>query len=296
MDPAGAGLSLAGETRLALVTGLSGSGKRTVLSALEDVGHLTVDNLPVDLLEQFVTWCQESALAERAALVVDIREGEGLTRFPALYGEIRKILPTVMVYLEASDVVLQRRFSETRRPHPVDGANVMASIAAERALMEPIRQLADIVLDTSRFNVHDLRRTVQRMAGGLQNSPKLRITLGSFGFKYGPPPDADMTLDVRFLPNPNYETGCRQLTGRDPRVVQFLEGYPQTRGFFGRAMNLLEYVVPRYAEEGKSYLAIYFGCTGGRHRSVYIANAAASRLKAAGYDVRVQHRDIDKER
>lgn len=294
--PEGPGaLARAGQARLVVVTGLSGSGKGTVLRALEDAGFYTVDNLPVDLMKPFVDVGPLTEDAGRAALVVDIREGPALGHFPATFAEVRKSLPATLVFLGAADTVLQRRFSETRRPHPAGGASVAESVAAERALLEPIRALADLELDTSRYNVHDLRRKVLEIFQGQRDDSDLRVTVGSFGFKYGPPLDGDLVLDVRFLPNPNYEPTCRHLTGRDAEVVQFLEAYSETGEFLERAMGLLDFVVPRYASEGKSYLSIYFGCTGGHHRSVYLAEAAAKRFEAKGRQVRVQHRDIDKE-
>ena len=289
------GVEQAGEARLVVVTGLSGSGKGTVLRALEDAGFYTVDNLPVDLMKPFVEAGPLTQDGGRAALVVDIREGPALGHFPAIFAQIRKSLSAALVFLQAADAVLQRRFSETRRPHPAGCASVAESVAAERALLAPIRAQADLELDTSRYNVHDLRRKVLEIFQGQRDESDLRVTVGSFGFKYGPPLDGDLVLDVRFLPNPNYEPTCRHLTGRDAEVVQFLESYPETGEFLERAMGLLDFVVPRYAAEGKSYLSIYFGCTGGHHRSVYLAEAAAKRFAAMGRQVRVQHRDIDKE-
>ena len=289
------GFELASAARLVFVTGLSGSGKGTVLRALEDVGYYTVDNLPVDLIAPFVDSGHWEDVSEKAALVVDIREGEALARFPHVYSEVRQSRPSVLVYLEASDEALLRRFSETRRPHPARAPTVAESVAAERTLLAPIRTFADLELDTSPYNVHDLRRKALAIFGGSGDTTALRLTVGSFGFKYGPPLDGDLVLDVRFLPNPNYEPGCRELTGRDGRVAQFLESYDETTQLMERVMDLLDFVVPRYAEEGKSYLSVYFGCTGGRHRSVYIAEAVASRFVRAGRHCRVQHRDIDKD-
>ena len=295
MGAAPTGFEGAARARLVVLTGLSGSGKGTVLRALEDAGFDTVDNLPVDLIQPFVRSGPFSEPDGRAALVVDIREGEALARFPQVYSEIRRTVPSILVYLEASDDVIQRRFSETRRPHPARAATVAQSIAAERLLLQPIRALADVELDTSPFNVHDLRRRMLRVFQGADAATELRLTVGSFGFKYGPPLDGDLVLDVRFLPNPNYEPGCRNLTGRDAAVQAFLERYSETTDFLDRTMHLLDFVVPRYAAEGKSYLSIYFGCTGGRHRSVYMADAAAARLSQGGRAARVQHRDIDKD-
>ena len=296
MPAAPSGFERAAEARLVVLTGLSGSGKGTVLRALEDAGFDTVDNLPIELIDPFLGSGRLASPADRAAIVVDIREGEALGSFPGIYRRIRSSIPAFLVFLEASDEALQRRFSETRRPHPAGAATVAESIAAERSLLVPIRALADMELDTSSFNVHDLRRKVLTLFQGEGAATALRVTVGSFGFKYGPPLDGDLVLDVRFLPNPNYEPGCRSLTGQDGPVRAFLEGYEQTGEFLERAMSLLDYIVPRYAEEGKSYLSIYFGCTGGRHRSVYMADAVAARMARAGRDVRVQHRDLDKDR
>ncbi len=295
MDAAPTGFERAASASLVVLTGMSGSGKGTVLRALEDAGFDTVDNLPVDLIRPFVASRRCAEPRRRAALVVDIREGEALVRFPEVYAEIRRAVPAFLVYLQASDEALQRRFSETRRPHPAGAPTVAESLAAERLLLEPIRSLADVELDTSTFNVHDLRRKMMRVFQGRAEKTELRLTVGSFGFKYGPPLDGDVVLDVRFLPNPNYEPGCHNLTGKDAEVGAFLEQYSVTRDFLERTMGLLEFVVPRYAEEGKSYLSIYFGCTGGRHRSVYLADIVAARLARSSRAVRVQHRDIDKD-
>ena len=285
----------AASARLVVVTGLSGSGKGTVLRALEDAGFYTVDNLPVDLIGPFVRSGHWSEPSGRAALVVDIREGEALGRFPEIFSDIRRSEPAVLVYLETSDQELQRRFSETRRPHPARAPTVAESIAAERALLAPIRSLADLELDTSPFNIHDLRRKVLGIFHAHGEKTQLRVMVGSFGFKYGPPLDGDLVFDVRFLPNPNYEPGCRNLNGRDTAVARFLESYDETSELMDRVVHLLDFVLPRYADEGKSYLSIYFGCTGGRHRSVYIAEAVAARFESKGQGVRVQHRDIDKD-
>lgn len=295
MGRAPAAFRKAARAKLVVVTGLSGSGKGTVLRALEDAGYYTVDNLPVDLIRPFVASGYAASAPKGAALVVDIREGDWLGRFPGVYGAIRRIEPAVLVYLEASDEALLRRFSETRRPHPARAGTVAESLVAERALLAPIRALADLEIDTSGFNVHDLRRKVLRIFLERGGATDLRVTIGSFGFKYGPPLDGDIVLDVRFLPNPNYEPACRTLTGRDAKVARFLESYAETGDLMRRVTDLLEFVLPRYSAEGKSYLSIYFGCTGGRHRSVYIAEAVAAQLRAAGRAVRLQHRDIDKD-
>lgn len=295
MGRAPAAFRQAARARLVFVTGLSGSGKGTVLRALEDSGFYTVDNLPIDLITPFVQSRHWTSTSARAALVVDIREGEALGRFPRIFNKVRRREPSVLVYLEASDAELLRRFSETRRPHPARASTVAKSVEAERALLAPIRALADLELDTSAFNIHDLRRKVLEVFEGPDTRTNLRVTVGSFGFKYGPPLDGDLVIDVRFLPNPNYEPGCRNLTGRDAQVATFLESYDETHELMRHVTNLLDFVLPRYAREGKSYLSVYFGCTGGRHRSVYIAETVAARFDEAGRRVRVQHRDIDKD-
>lgn len=295
MVPPSSPRSIAAHAGLVVVTGLSGSGKGTVLRALEDAGFDTVDNLPVELIQPFLASGRLANTAVRAAIVVDIREGRALARFPQVYSRVRRGQTTFLVYLGASNEAIQRRFSETRRPHPARRDTVAQSIDAERELLRPIRALADLEIDTSLFNVHDLRREILRIFLGSGRAADLRLTVGSFGFKYGPPLDADLVLDVRFLPNPNYEPGCRELTGKDAAVQSFLESYPETGELLDRTMNLLDFVVPRYAEEGKSYLSVYFGCTGGRHRSVYIADTVADRMLRGGQPVRVQHRDIHKE-
>ncbi len=290
-----AGFRKAASARFVVISGLSGSGKGTVLRALEDAGYYTVDNLPVELIQAFLDSGAGRKSARGAAAVVDIREGGMLRDFPRVFREIRRTRPAVLVYLEASDQALLRRYSETRRPHPARAGTVSESLKAERLLLAPIRALADVELDTSAFNVHDLRRKALGIFLKTNTATDLRVTVGSFGFKYGPPLDGDLVLDVRFLPNPNYEPGCRNLTGRDAAVSAFLESYEETGELLRRVNGLLDFVLPRYSAEGKSYLSIYFGCTGGRHRSVYIAEEVAARFRQAGRAVRLQHRDIDKD-
>ncbi len=286
---------LPGDSRLVILTGYSGSGKGTALKALEDIGYYPVDNLPVDLIQPFADMCRNSTEIGQSVLVVDIRERESLARFPTIYKKISQQTQTTLLFLEASDNVLQRRFSETRRPHPVGSGSVLESIAEERTLLQPIQQLADTILDTSRYNVHELRRKVYGLFGSSIETPRLLLTVGSFGFKYGVPIDSDLILDVRFLPNPNYEPSYRNKTGKDPEVAAFIQKYPQTEQFQKKVLDLLGFLLPHYAEEGKSYLSVYFGCTGGRHRSVYLADSIAAKLSGSDYKLSVQHRDIEKE-
>ena len=281
--------------QLVIITGLSGSGKGTVLKVFEDMGFYPVDNLPVDLIPTFAELCRTSAEISRAALVVDIREGEALTRFPRIYEELKALIPSQLIFLGATDGVLQRRFSETRRPHPVGGPSVQDSIKLERDLMRPIEELADVNIDSSRFNIHELRHEIKAMFDGAAAAPALRITIGSFGYKHGVPTDGDLIFDVRFLPNPHYEPGCRYLTGKDRVVADFVAKFPQTHEFIKRTTEMIAFLLPHYIEEGKSYLTIYFGCTGGRHRSVFIAETIAGHLVHDHSGVKLYHRDIEKE-
>ncbi|MGH9786802.1 MAG: RNase adapter RapZ [Terriglobia bacterium] len=290
------------ETDLVILTGMSGSGKGSVLKAFEDLGYYCVDNLPVDLIPKFAELCRSSREMRRVALVVDIREGTGLKRFPALYRRIQRakrgqdvVSHPLLIFLQASDEALLHRFSETRRPHPLAGGRPLREgIAAERKLLAPIRDLADLVIDTSRFNVHDLRRYIADHFSGASADRSLVISCGSFGYRYGLPPDSDLVFDVRFLPNPNYIPRFQPLSGKDPAVAKYIRSFPQTKEFTRRISDLLAYLIPHYIREGKSYLTISFGCTGGRHRSVLIAETIAKNLERCGYGTKVAHRDVGK--
>lgn len=290
------------ESDLVILTGMSGSGKGSVLKAFEDVGYYCVDNLPVDLIPKFAELCRSSREMRRAALVVDIREGTALERFPALYRQIQRakrqkdvVSRPLLIFLQASDEVLLRRFSETRRPHPLAaGRPLRAGIAAERKLLAPIRDLADLVIDTSRFNVHDLRRYIGEHFSRAATDRSMVISCGSFGYRYGVPPDSDLVFDVRFLPNPNYIPRFQPLTGKHPAVAKYIRSFPQTEEFTRRIADLLAYLIPHYIREGKSYLTISFGCTGGRHRSVLIAETIAENLAKRGVRTQVAHRDVGK--
>ncbi len=291
-------LSLTGAAHapeLVIITGLSGSGKGTVLRSLEDMGYYSVDNLPIDLMEKFAELTQSSPAIRAAALVVDIREGAALEHFPALYAKLRRKIQTRLIFLEADDATIVRRFSETRRPHPLGRIDSVAqSVLKERKTLKAIRGLADIVVDTSRFNVHDLRAYIQEKLKGEGKDLTIAIYVTSFGYRHGVPADSDLVFDVRFLPNPNYIPEYKQLTGRNPKVAKFIRSFPQTGEFIERVADLLRYLLPHYIEEGKSYLTISFGCTGGHHRSVMIAEDIAKRLSKAGYAAKVAHRDISK--
>ena len=280
---------------LVILTGLSGSGKGTVLRVFEDMGFYAVDNLPIDLIPTFAELCRHSPEISRAALVVDIREGGGLKKFPGIFQELQKQNRVFLLFLEAEDDILQRRFSETRRPHPLGTeTTVLNSIRTERKALRPIEKLADLILDTSQFNIHDLRRLIVTRFRNPGDTPRLLVSVNSFGFKHGVPTDSDLVFDVRFLPNPNSVPGCKSLTGKHPKVIRYVRSFPQTGEFIGRISDLLLYLVPHYEREGKSYLTIGFGCTGGRHRSVIIAEAISRNLSGTGIEVKVAHRDIRK--
>jgi UPF0042 nucleotide-binding protein len=277
---------------LVIITGMSGSGKASVLKAFEDLGYYCVDNLPVELIPQFAELAVQSSEIRRTALVVDVREGSKFDKLPGILKSVRRMIPTKVVFLEASDAVLLRRFSETRRPHPLGmDSSVKSALKAERHHLGAIRGLADFVLDTSKFNVHELRALITQRFHEQSSQKSLLISCVSFGFRQGVPEDADLVFDVRFLPNPHFVPEFRPLTGRDKRVAKYIRSFPQTREFIARISDLLVYLIPHYIHEGKSYLTIAFGCTGGQHRSVMIAEDVAKRLRHSDYRVKVVHRD-----
>jgi len=283
------------QSELVIITGMSGSGKASVLKAFEDLGYYCVDNLPVRLIPRFAELVGQSAEIARTALVVDVREGKQLEELPAIVKSVRRMIATRMIFLEASDAVLLRRYSETRRPHPLGtNAPVKASLTAERRHLQHIRAMADLVIDTSKFNVHELRAHITELFQKRETARKILVSCVSFGFKQGVPEDADLVFDVRFLPNPHFVPEFRPLTGRHPKVAKYIRSFPQTTEFIQRISDLLIYLLPHYIHEGKSYLTIAFGCTGGQHRSVMIAEDVAKRLKQAGYRVNVSHRDSPK--
>ena len=278
---------------LVVITGMSGSGKGSVLKAFEDLGYYCVDNLPVDLISTFAELCRKSQEISRAALVVDVREGQALERFPATYRKLTSDVSTKLLFLEASDESLVRRYSETRRPHPLaEEQPIVQAIQAERQRLKKIRALADTVIDTTKFNVHELRSLVCERFQGTVRARSLLISCTSFGYRNGVPPDSDLVFDVRFLPNPNYILQFRPLSGKHPRVAKYIKSFPQTMEFINRISELLIYLIPHYIREGKSYLTIAFGCTGGQHRSVAIADAIGKRLAISGFKAKAVHRDI----
>lgn len=277
---------------LVVITGMSGSGKASVLKAFEDLGYYCVDNLPVDLIPRFAELSRHSEF-ERTALVVDIREGRQLKKIPHMLEQLRKSVDLKVIFLEANEQVLVRRFSETRRPHPLGkDERVPDAIARERQLLNEIRNLSDVIIDTSFFNVHELRAHAIDKFKKKDSDSAIRVSCVSFGYKNGPPHDCDLLFDVRFLPNPHFVPSLRPLTGKNPKVAKYVMGFPQTREFIKRISELLVYLLPHYEHEGKSYLTIGFGCTGGKHRSVMMAEEVCRRLTKAKYKVSVSHRDI----
>ncbi|HYY69940.1 MAG TPA: RNase adapter RapZ [Terriglobales bacterium] len=280
------------QAEMVLITGISGSGKGSALKAFEDLGYYCVDNLPVDLIPRFAELVMHSSEIERAALVVDVREGQLLDRLPSILKSVKKLLPTTVVYLDASDESLLRRFSETRRPHPLGTSSpVKTSLVAERRRLSTLRHLADVVIDTSKFNVHELRAHLTERFQRHSTDKNILVSCVSFGYRQGVPEEADLVFDVRFLPNPHFVPEFRPYTGRHPRVAKYIRSFPQTQEFISRISELLIYLLPHYINEGKSYLTIGFGCTGGQHRSVFIAEEVHKRLAEAGYRVKAIHRD-----
>jgi UPF0042 nucleotide-binding protein len=280
-----------------IITGLSGSGKGTFLKALEDRGYLCVDNLPVGLVSKFHELVLKSEDEKtKVAMVIDVREGDTLQALPDIYSGLKKQegVEVSLWFLEASDAALIRRFSETRRPHPLNPDRpVGESIASERQLLVPIRELADHILDTSAFNIHDLRKHALSLFDDTETA-RLLILLFSFGFKYGVPSASDLVLDVRFLPNPHFIPHLKSQTGSDAGVIEYMNAQPETGEFLRRLESFLDYLIPQYEKEGKSYVTISVGCTGGHHRSVFIIDELARHFQSKEYRVRVTHRDSEK--
>ena len=287
-------------SRFVVLTGLSGSGKSQAIRALEDLGYFCVDNLPVALLPMLAELTlRAGSEISKAAVVVDVREGKMLSEFPSVYRKLKAMrnLDPVLIFLEAKEPSLVRRFSETRRPHPLAPTrSAVEGIREELAAMRPIRKMADHIVDTSAMTVHDLRHTFTGVASGRGPDSQLVVTIISFGFKHGIPVDSDLLFDVRFLPNPHFVPGLRAFTGRDKQVVRYLDRAKGTHEFLEHSLNLLRFLIPEYSQEGKAYLTIGIGCTGGRHRSVAIAESLRKGLAGLpGVQVRVKHRDIGNE-
>lgn len=284
--------------RLVLITGLSGSGKSTVAKCLEDLGYYLVDNLPLPLLERFLA--DPFGLigeARHVAVVADVRSEGVAARIPELVSRVdRRVLAPTLLYLEASDERLLRRFSETRRPHPVAAEEgPLEAIRREREAYREIRGLADMVFDTSEWSIHELRaKTIRAFATGSEGAPEMELALTSFGFKYGAPYGADLLFDVRFLPNPHFVPELKEQTGRDPDVRAYLEAVPDFGELRERLLHLLIYLLPRYRSENRAYLTVAIGCTGGKHRSVGICESLRDGLEQAGWRTRLEHRDIER--
>ena len=286
--------------RFIVLTGLSGSGKSQAIRALEDLGYYCVDNLPVSLLPVMAELAERQTEHNRVGVVMDIREPRFVSDFPRVYRRLRtnRHLSSRLIFLEAGHAELVRRFSETRRPHPLaPDRPVTEGLAEERASLRTIRTLADKVIDTSKLNVHELRQQLRELVSGRKQASKLVLTLMSFGFQNSPPAEADLMFDVRFLKNPHWVPTLRPLTGKDPAVAAYIRRQPVARGAIKKLTALLRWMVPLYVQEGKSYLTIAIGCTGGKHRSVYVAEALKRELAGLkGVSIKVAHRDLVKAR
>lgn len=286
--------------RFIILTGLSGSGKSQAIRTLEDLGYYCVDNLPVSLLPVMGELVERQTEHNRVAVVMDIREPRFVSDFPRVYRKVKtnRHLTTRLIFLEAGHTELVRRFSETRRPHPLaPDRPITEGLKEERASLRPIRLVADKVIDTTKLNVHELRQRMRELVSGRRPATKLVLTILSFGFQNGPPVEADLMFDVRFLKNPHWVPTLRPLTGKDPAVAAYIRRQPTSRAAIKKLSSLLHWVVPLYIQEGKSYLTISIGCTGGKHRSVYVAEALRRELaRLKGVSVKVVHRDLVRSR
>jgi RNase adapter protein RapZ len=286
--------------RFIVLTGLSGSGKSQAIRALEDLGYYCVDNLPVSLLPVMAELAERQTEHNRVAVVIDIREPRFVSDFPRVYRKLRtnKHLSTRLIFLEAGHAELVRRFSETRRPHPLaPDRPVTEGLSEERISLRQIRSMADKVVDTSKLNVHELRQQLRELVSGHTQASKLVVNILSFGFHYGPPAEADLMFDVRFLKNPHWVPSLRPLTGKDPAVAAYIRRQPTAKTAVKKFSALLRWMVPLYIQEGKSYLTIAIGCTGGKHRSVYVAEVLKRELsELKGVSIKVSHRDLVKDR
>jgi UPF0042 nucleotide-binding protein len=280
---------------LVIITGLSGSGKSYVQSTLEDLGFYCCDNLPIHLIEAFLEEVALHENATRIGIVVDVRTHDFANIFPSFYRDrIQKLVPNVvLIFLEATDEVLARRYSETRRPHPLARElPVMEAIQTERAQLTEVKSLANLVLDTSQFSVHELKAEVVRRFGLPSYTPSMLVTIISFGFKFSLPYNLDLLFDVRFLPNPHFIESLRPKTGLDREVIEYLEQQPEYDVFYAKLLDFVAYLLPGYQREMKSYLTIGIGCTGGKHRSVAVAQRLGNDLEKLGYSAEIVHRDF----
>lgn len=283
---------------LVIITGMSGSGKHTAFNAFEDLGYFCVDNLPTSLISRLIQMSDASGgELQELAIVIDVRLGEPLEGFEKLFGEIRQShTHAKIIFVDASTEVLARRYGETRRLHPLaQETTLLEGIRAERRRLASVRTLADLVIDTSDFSVHDLRDFIYQNFQRTDQEEVLNVSLVSFGFKNGIPHNSELVFDVRFLPNPYFVPALKEQTGNDPSVAQYMLKQPETGEILGRIHDMLEYLLPKYTREGKKYLTISIGCTGGRHRSVLVANELQKRLKKKGRKVHLIHRDLHSE-
>ena len=290
----------AGSAHFVFITGLSGSGKTLAMKALEDTGFFCVDNLPPELIDPFAELTAKGGdNANRVAIVADMRERGFLKNFPRVFRRLRQRgLKTTLVFLEARNDVLIRRFSESRRPHPLapdKGGAILEAVRTERRKLSAIRRFADVILDTSELTAHQLRRYLLEHFTEPRDRKSPALNVISFGYKYGVPLDADLVFDVRFLINPYFESKLRHKDGNDPVVEKFILSHRETEEFLTRLKSFVDYLIPKYALEGKSYLTIAVGCTGGRHRSVMVANTLARHIAEAGRSAKVTHRDVENE-
>jgi UPF0042 nucleotide-binding protein len=289
----------AAHARFVVITGLSGAGKSQAIRAMEDLGYFCVDNLPTTLIPTMAALANRAGSdLEKVAIVVDVREGAFLSEFPRTYRKVCRMraLRPLLIFLESNDAALVRRFSETRRPHPLaHNRPVLEGIQEERRRLKPIRALADEIVDTSTLTVHELRDTFLSLARGTRHARRMQVTFLSFGFKHGLPLEADLVFDVRFLPNPHFVPRLRSLSGRDLPVIAYMEKHPATLDTVVRLTSLLQFLIPQYADEGKAYLTVAVGCTGGQHRSVYIAEQLRRGVGAVdGIRLHVRHRDASR--
>jgi len=283
------------QRRMVVVTGMSGSGRSAALKAFEDIGFYCVDNLPLPLLPAFIDFARSSEEAVWSAIGIDIREKGFAEEFPSRYGGLKAAGHGIeMLFLEASDQALVRRYSETRRPHTLAKGEtpLLDAIGQERKALNEVRQLADRILETTDYTVHDLRQAIERHYAGGDGGRPMQITVVTFGYKFGAPYDLDLLFDLRFLPNPHFVPELKPLTGEDERIRDYVIAGEGSQDFLKRFLDFLAYLLPRYKSEGKSYLTLGFGCTGGRHRSVSVGLVVAGRLRDLGYEVIVKHRDI----
>lgn len=283
--------------RVVVISGLSGAGRSSALKCFEDLGFFCIDNLPPQLLPKFVELCtQTRSDINKIALGIDIREREFFSDFENILNDLmRDGCPIEVAYLEARDEILVRRFSETRRPHPLAmNKPVIDGIRLEREMLKWLRNKATLIIDTSDFNIHQLKNEVFRHFSEAEKDKNIMVNIISFGFKYGVPYDIDLLFDIRFLPNPNFVANLKPLSGRDNEVSEYLLSSPQTGLFFERFLPFIDFMMTQYDKEGRYYLSIGIGCTGGRHRSVFIAEALERHIKDMGYDTALRHRDIER--